>query len=322
MMDFNIRPIQSSDYPQVLEIVNKVEAPWESTLEELRQEDESALAEGGVCLHTVACSPSDGAVLGHTVLRGPAPSDKPQSYSLELRVAPEIQKQGIGSALWQQISQEAAPLNPSTLTAWVRECYPDALRFAQKFGFEKRLSSNPWKLNISDVKTADFQPVLDKVKALGIEISTLAEEKQKDSECLAKLHQLRILLDKDVPGMETSPSMSYEAFAREVEAENSLADAFFIARKDSDYLGMSSLILHYTDAKALNQTTTGVRLDYRSLGVATALKCCGMNFAHTHGYTSIHTYMDETNLPMIKLNEKLGFRPGVGVAFMVKTIQP
>lgn len=319
---FHIRPLQSSDYPQVLEIVNTIEAPWESTLEELRQEDESARADGGVCLRYVACSTSDDVVLGYAVLRGPAPSDAPQSYSLEVRVDPKMQKQGIGSALWQQISQEAAPLNPSTLTAWVRDCYPDALQFAQRAGFQKHLSSNPWKLTVSDVNAADFQPVLDKVKELGIEISTLAEEKQKDSECLTKLHHLQMQLNRDMPGMETSPPMSYEAFVCEVEAENSLADAFFIARRGADYLGMSCLILHSTDAEALNQTTTGVRSDYRSLGVATALKWHGINFALNNGYTSIHTYMDGTNALMIKLNEKLGFRPGVGVAFMVKTMQP
>lgn len=318
---FHIRPIQPSDYPQVLKIVNEIEAPWESTLEELRQEDESVGADGGVCLHFVACAASDDAVLGHAVLRGPVPSDAPQSYSLEVRVDPKMQKQGIGSALWQRLSQEAAPINPSTLTAWVRECYPDAVEFAQKAGFEKHLSSNPWKLNLGNVERADFQPVLDKVKLLGIEISTLADEKQEDRECLTKLHHLRTQLDKDVPGMETSPAMSYGAFVREVEAENSLADAFFIARKGSEYLGMSCLILHSTAAEALNQTTTGVRSDYRSLGIATALKWHGINYARTHSYTSIHTYMDGTNLPMIKLNEKLGFRPGVGVAFMVKTMQ-
>ena len=313
-----IRPIQSSDYPQVLEIVNAIEAPWKCTLEELREEDESS----SFCRHLVACTAGDNAVVGHAVLRGPAPSDKPQSYSLEVRVDPKMQKQGIGSALWQQISEEAAPLNASTLTAWVRECYPNAIQFAEKTGFQKHCSSSPWQLTLSDAPSADFQPLLDSVKALGIEISTLAEEKQKDSQCLVKLHHLRTLLDQDVPGMETAPPMSYAAFVREVEAEHSLADAFFIARKGSEYLGMSCLILHSTDAKALNQTTTGVRSDFRSRGVATALKRHGMNYARTHGYASIHTYMDGTNLPMIKLNEKLGFRPGVGVAFMVKAIQP
>lgn len=313
-----IRPIQSSDYPQVLEIVNAIEAPWKSTLEELREEDESS----SFCRHLVACAAGDNALAGHAVLRGPAPSDTPQSYSLEVRVALKMQKQGIGSSLWQKIFQEAAPLNVSTLTAWVRECYPDAVQFAEKAGFRKHLSSNPWQLTLSDAENADFQPVLDKVKALGIEISTLAEEKGKDSQCLVKLHHLRTLLDQDVPGMQTNPPMSYAAFVREVEAEHSLADAFFIARKGSKYLGMSCLILHATDAKALNQTTTGVRSDFRSQGVATALKWHGMNYARTHGYDSIHTYMDGTNLPMITLNEKLGFRPGVGVAFMVKTIQP
>ena len=321
-MNSTIRPIQFSDYPQVLTISNTIEAPWASTLEELRQEDESVLTTGGVCLHYVACSPSDDAVVGHAVLRGPAPSNAPQSYSLEVRVNPKMQKQGIGSTLWQRISQEITLLNPSELTAWVRECYPDAVQFAQKAGFQKQFSSSPWQLNLSDTEISDIQPVLDKVDALGIEITTLATEKQKNSEYLTKLHHLRIQLDKDVLGMETRSPMSYEAFVREVEAQNSLADAFFIAYKEAEYLGMSCLILHSTDAKALNQTTTGVRPDYRSLGIATALKWHGIKYAHTHGYDAIHTYMDGTNLPMIKLNEKLGFQPGVGVAFMVKTVQP
>ena len=67
-----IRPIQSSDYSQVLEVVNAIEAPWKCTLEELRQEDEDARAYADGCLHYVAYSTSDDVVLGHAVVRGPA----------------------------------------------------------------------------------------------------------------------------------------------------------------------------------------------------------------------------------------------------------
>lgn len=320
-MNLTIRPICGPDYPQVLTIVNTIEAPWASTLEELRQEDESLLMAGGVCLHYVACSLSEGAIVGHAVLRGPIPSDAPQSYSVEIRVDPKMQRRGIGSALWRRISQDVAHLS-STLTAWVREGYPDAIRFAQNAGFQKRLSSSPWLLNVSDAQDRDLRPVLDKVDALGVRITTLARERQKDRECLARLHCLRTQFDRDIPGMGTSPPVSYETFVREVEAPGSLADAFFIACKGSEYLGMSCLVLHSTDPRALNQTTTGVRSDHRALGIATALKWHDIDYARAHGYDSIHTYMDGTNAPMIRLNEKLGFRPGVGVALMVRAARP
>ena len=51
---------------------------------------------------------------------------------------------------------------------------------------------------------------------------------------------------------------------------------------------------------------TGVRPEYRRLGVATALKMLANRYASQHGYEAIYTRT--ANPAMLALNEKLGVR--------------
>jgi mycothiol synthase len=52
---------------------------------------------------------------------------------------------------------------------------------------------------------------------------------------------------------------------------------------------------------------TGVGRAYRGLGVATALKVRGITCAREHGYATIRTLNDITNMPILGSNDKLGF---------------
>ena len=52
---------------------------------------------------------------------------------------------------------------------------------------------------------------------------------------------------------------------------------------------------------------TGVRRRYRRRGVALALKLRGIHYARARGYSFVRVDNDSANVPMLALNERLGF---------------
>jgi GNAT superfamily N-acetyltransferase len=85
-----------------------------------------------------------------------------------------------------------------------------------------------------------------------------------------------------------------------------LPDAYFVAVHDGEYVGQSVLWANRADA-GLDTGLTGVRRAYRRRGVALALKLRGIDYARRHGHPLIRTGNDSHNLPMLSINERLGF---------------
>jgi ribosomal protein S18 acetylase RimI-like enzyme len=55
------------------------------------------------------------------------------------------------------------------------------------------------------------------------------------------------------------------------------------------------------------QGVTAVHPDYRGRGIARALKLRTLEYARQHVYREIRTQMDETNAPMLHVNQAIGF---------------
>jgi hypothetical protein len=83
-----------------------------------------------------------------------------------------------------------------------------------------------------------------------------------------------------------------------------VADACFIAVKESDFIGYSNL--SEVD-EGFNTEMTGVLSTYRGRGVATLLKLYSIRYAQAHGNRPLLTQNDSVNQAMLGLNRKLGF---------------
>ena len=53
---------------------------------------------------------------------------------------------------------------------------------------------------------------------------------------------------------------------------------------------------------------TGVAPEHRGRGLALALKLLSFRFLKAHGYAETRTHNDTANPPILRLNEKLGYR--------------
>ena len=86
----------------------------------------------------------------------------------------------------------------------------------------------------------------------------------------------------------------------------SIPEAYFIARVDGAYAGVSGL--HRPQVGDwLNQGMTGVRREFRGRGIATALKLRTVEYARDHGVREIRTWNEINNQRMLAINTRFGF---------------
>jgi hypothetical protein len=87
-----------------------------------------------------------------------------------------------------------------------------------------------------------------------------------------------------------------------------LPDACFIAKRGDHYIGFSDLNQLEPIPKGITHGFTGVEREYRRKGVATALKLRAISYARERGFQTIRAFNSPSQVEMIALNEKLGFR--------------
>ncbi|WP_119320629.1 GNAT family N-acetyltransferase [Capsulimonas corticalis] len=316
-MAYLVRPLEDQDYASIARIVNLIEAPWQTNEQEARQEDAEIERSQGMLRHFVAVEAETQEVVGHAVLRGGRPASRRQEYHLELRVAPDASSRGVGTQLWVRIADELSQLPDTSVRAWIRDCYPHALAFARARGFDEISRSGPWRREISTADRASLQHLSE--NAAGIAITTFAKESEANPDLLRELHSLRIAVDADIPSTEPYAPLSFESFVQEIEGDSALKDAFFIAKHNAQYVGLTCLHRNAIDPQALDQSITSVMREFRRHGIGAVLKTHGIDYAAANGYKRIVTYVDSTNAPMAALNRRMGFQPGIAGILMERT---
>ncbi len=85
-----------------------------------------------------------------------------------------------------------------------------------------------------------------------------------------------------------------------------MPEANFVAVKGDEYIGLCNLMTYDAD-KSVFHDLTGVKHEYKRMGIALALKVRAIMFAKENGYTSVKTGNEVNNNPALKMNERLGF---------------
>ncbi len=79
-----------------------------------------------------------------------------------------------------------------------------------------------------------------------------------------------------------------------------------MAIKGDEYIGLSHVLLREKGI-SLYQGLTGVKPQYRRLGIGLEMKVRAIAYAKAAGYSTILAENDAKNIPMLAMNEKLGY---------------
>ncbi len=234
--------------------------------------------------------------------------DHPQKFVVWVGVHPENQRCGIGSLLFAALMDGLHPFDPLALRATATADRPHSIRFLEKRGFLEVIRDIRSELNVQSFDLSRFTELENHFQAHGIKIKTLPEL-ENDPDRNQKLYDLDWEMSLSVPG-DLAAGIGRRGLEQYVEyaikGPYALPDGFFVAVKGNDYIGLSHVLLREKGV-SLYQGLTGVKPQYRRLGIGLAMKVRAIAYAKATGYCTILAENDAKNTPMLSMNEKLGY---------------
>lgn len=319
-MNISIRVADSTDLERIVEIGNAVFPDYPDTVEEARENEERLRAGGYTSVHAVAQTAA-GEIRGIARLRHMPGQFDPARFHLAVLTHPAWRHHGIGGALYDWAMAALAERGALAAESFARETMPEAVAFLERRGFRERLRTWEMRLDVARFDPAPFARYLDRAREAGVEITSLAVERERDPEALRRAFELHNTVLADIPAPVPFTPPPFEHYLRTLESPRTLLDAYFIAKVGGEYVGEASL--HRPgNAHVLHHNVTGVRREYRGRGIAMALKLATIAYGQAHAYAEIRTWNETNNTGMLAINDRLGFvRQPAWITFE-KTLSP
>lgn len=246
--------------------------------------------------------------VGMGVCLNPFWMNAPGVYSMWGAVDPDWRGRGIGQALLALLKPFAREHQAARLWSDCREDFDFAIRFFERAGFRNFGLRFESKLDLTTFDEARFPGAVERVLDAGFELSTLAAERSTYPDADRWLYELNHATMQDVPlpgGARLN--MTYEDF-RNVMLDSPDADpaAVFIAKYGGKYVGLTALWL--PKQGPAYTTSTGILREFRSQGLALALKLLSIRVMKARDYVEARTNNDTANPAILRLNEKLGYQ--------------
>jgi L-amino acid N-acyltransferase YncA len=210
---------------------------------------------------------------------------------LSLRVLAEARRRGVGTALHLRASDHARLLGKARFYVVVRDVDRESLGYYDALGYEEVGRMQDVSLDLEHV-----EPVLPDVP---FEIRPAADDD------LRPTYEVALEADADVPSRERISSGTFEQWRDRHFGPLTLRDLSLVAIEGGRVIGYAICGLH--DADTAGHWMTGVARSARGRGVALALKQTQVVTAKAAGWKALRAQNELANLPMRRVNEKLGY---------------
>ena len=230
-------------------------------------------------------------------------------YRLLLLSDPQWLNHGAGDLLLDRLMTDLIEAKAITVSCRQYASETELVELLKRRGFEEVSRVLDLRLHVAELDVSPLLPVLRQIEEQGITITTFAEERDRDPRCVEKLYELTTLLSQDDParGPLAPPAFNAREALMWMKMPYVLPDAYFIAKRGDEYVGVSDVSLFEAVPGGLTQGFTGVKSEYRRRGLATALRVREILYAQSHGYQIIQASDKPEQIAIRALNEKLGF---------------
>lgn len=227
------------------------------------------------------------------------PSSIAGSLYAMARVLPEHRRQGVGTTLYEALSEHAAERGLSSLWGRIEDGDAASRRFAENRGFREVSREYEVVLDVAGADVAADPPA-------GVELASLGER----PELVRPVYEADVEVGPDVPSHEEGHEpMTFERWhSTYLEGPGAMPDACIVALVGDEVVGYTGLRRRGSASPTAENLLTAVRRPWRRRGIATALKREQIARARKAGVEQIYTTNDETNVGMRGVNERLGYR--------------
>jgi mycothiol synthase len=303
----NIRVFTKDDYPAIASIHNSLNIVWPERPHTPEGWAEAERNRNPKCKYQRWVAVEGGEVVGVGSYGQNIFEYHPQRFNINVEVAPDHQRQGIGAALYDQIMAGLEPFDPRILRADAFANIPQGFRFLLKRGFYEAFRETPVHLDVTAFDPSPYAELEATLLRKGIAIQTLHEMKS-DPDRDRKLYDLYWEATEDVPHEDLEvEKQGFDVWVKwGLNDPTILHDAYFIAVRGDEYIGLRELGKD-PDSDQLLGGLLGVRRAYRGQDIGLAMQLRGIAYAREHGCRELKTCTGVQNAPMQALFNKLGY---------------
>jgi len=311
----NIRPFSQEDYHGVHRVLSRAFPGWNSSPEEIRFQDRNRDPK---CRMRRWVLEYEGNMVGMAEYSQLPQMYHPRKFLVNIAVDPMFHGRGMGTALLSHVTDGLRPFKPISLRAEIQESAVGGRRFLEKHGFREDMRVIELDLDLRQVSPEALQRWKTGVQAADIQIHSL-EHLDRLPGIEKKIHALMVRLMKDQPQPEPHTPLSFQSFLNTVYNNPQRPHGgFFVAVSGEKLIGLSHVLIK-NEGLVMNRLT-GVLPEYRKIGLATALKAHGIEYAKSHGYQKIRTVNVSTNQAILRANLGMGYIPERAWASLVKDL--
>ena len=222
-----------------------------------------------------------------------------------VRVAPSHRGRGLGTHFADRVEAVGRERGAPRLLATVPDTDRDALEWALRRGWHERWRQYESYLHISEL----LRDVIAVVPPEGIEILDLPAylERAGRDFGIVQLHELYRRSVADTPGNPEPPFSATGFRSQLIEGPLAAPDLSLVALAEGQPVGIT---INFRRGPARAHTAfTGTDREWRRRGIARALKAAALLRAREAGVRVMLTANDGTNIPMLRLNQWMGYAP-------------
>jgi mycothiol synthase len=302
-----VRPFDAADLAACVAIGNAVDPAHPTTLAAAQHRD-ATWDRGRYALIRYVAEDATGRVAGWGEVAHQPWLFHPGKYGLQLEVAPDHRRRGLGGALLARLLAALHRRGALLVRTVATEDGAASLAFLARRGFREVWRNLPSRLDVGAFDPAPFAPAAARVARHGVTLSTLAADRAQDAGVLREVYELYVHCNRGQEELDALTPPDFAAFvAAELEGPQALPEAWFLARAGGEVVGLSTLQRLPGEAAALEVGYTAVHPAHRGRGIALALKLRTIAYAAAHGYREVRTDSNAGNTRMLGINAALGF---------------
>lgn len=229
---------------------------------------------------------------------------EPGQGRVSLFVAPHVRNRGIGSALYDEVVRHLRAVGATR----IRVDAPDAsgIAFAEQRGFVATRTERMSSVDPRTVDVSELAPLEEAAARDGYRVVPLRDLLDR----LPELHAMYAEAHADMPSDVVHDRLAFEEWERETLRNPLLEpDGSMNVLHEERPVAFAWLAADRETGRAEHELTGTLR-DYRGRKLARLAKLAAIRWCAANGIRLLLTGNDSANAPMLRINERLGYRPG------------